>query len=586
MAIIQIGRDLETGEDISLHSDVLRTHLHLLGATGAGKTTAIKTIVRQLLLAPREKCSLFLVDPMGGLSRELLLWIANERYCPEHVRRRLVYFEPARDESVLPFNPLLHGSEEQLYFQVGRAVEIVLRAWESQNISEMPRLRRWIFASFFSAASLGFPISSCRWLLQPGTAEHVAFMERLPRDLQAMWTEILTARGSEAIKLLESTRNRLAPFFESGILRRMFGSVENSFDVRRFILDRKIVIVNLKSFGRLDSHIADAIGGFIVNEVLQSAMNMKPSEVDPTYLLLDEFQHFVGPDLFDAIPVVRQLGLRLILAHQSFSQLVKGDLDLTNIIWQARSRLMFANDAEDADIIANELATLTFDPMKLKDVLYSKRQRIVGHRREWVESMTSTTTDSESNDETESRSETEREGKSISEKSLHGSKSEGRDSGISRGNSRRQAHSSGSSHGRSETLVPIHEDFVEVASKTFQSFDEHRLEFAKRIRLKPTGHAFAKFRDDTRIRDVAIEHTPLIVTDRLEQRLEELLSQNFSADVFRSKADAEREDEVLRQRLFEKPRIELRSQTDAADSVTPKPDQAPDGTKTRGKRFS
>ncbi len=410
-------------------------------------------------------------------------------------------------------------------------------------------------------------------------------MERLPRDLQAMWTEILTARGSEAIKLLESTRNRLAPFFESGILRRMFGSVENSFDVRRFILDRKIVIVNLKSFGRLDAHIADAIGGFIVNEVLQSAMNMKPSEVDPTYLLLDEFQHFVGPDLFDAIPVVRQLGLRLILAHQSFSQLVKGDLDLTNIIWQARSRLMFANDAEDADIIANELATLTFDPMKLKDVLYSKRQRIVGHRREWLESMTSTTTESTSNDETESRSSTEREGKSISDQSDHGSKSEGRDSGVSQGRSHRNAHSSGSSHGRSETLVPIHEDFVEVASKTFQSFDEHRLEFAKRIRLKPTGHAFAKFRDDTRIRDVAIEHTPLIVTDRLEQRLDELLSENFSGEFFRSKQDAEREDEMLRLRLFEKPRIELRSQEDATDSPTPKPDQAPDGTKTRGKRF-
>jgi len=423
-------------------------------------------------------------------------------------------------------------------------------------------------------------------LLQPGTAEHVAFMERLPRDLQAMWTEILTARGSEAIKLLESTRNRLAPFFESGILRRMFGSVENSFDVRRFILDRKIVIVNLKSFGRLDSHIADAIGGFIVNEVLQSAMNMKPSEVDPTYLLLDEFQHFVGPDLFDAIPVVRQLGLRLILAHQSFSQLVKGDLDLTNIIWQARSRIMFANDAEDADIIANELATLTFDPMKLKDVLYSKRQRIAGHRREWVENMTSTTSSSESNDETESHSASQRSGKSIGERAEHGSISEGRDSGVSHGSSRRNAQSSGSSHGRSETLVPIHEDFEEVASKTFQSFDEHRLEFAKRIRLKPTGHAFAKFRDDTRIRDIAIDHTALIVTDRLEERLEELLAQNFSADVFRSKADAEREDEMLRLRLFEKPRIELRTQADSTESATPpNPDQAPDGTKRRGKRF-
>src|SRR6185295_501405 len=144
----------------------------------------------------------------------------------------------------------------------------------------------------------------------------------------------------------------------------------------------KAVIVNLWSSDTLDPQIAQTIGGFVVNEVIQTAMSMTPKQVDPTYLILDEFQHFVGKDLLNALPLVRQLGLRLILAHQSFSQLVRGDIDLTSIIWQARSRLMFANAAEDATIIAEELAKMSHDPYLLKEVRHTPRQIIVGHRRE------------------------------------------------------------------------------------------------------------------------------------------------------------------------------------------------------------
>ena len=56
-----------------------------------------------------------------------------------------------------------------------------------------------------------------------------------------------------------------------------------------------------------------------------------------TYLWLDEFQNFVGPDIESALPEVRQLALRLILSHQSLSQLKRGDYDLSNMIYQ-RSR--------------------------------------------------------------------------------------------------------------------------------------------------------------------------------------------------------------------------------------------------------
>jgi len=43
--------------------------------------------------------------------------------------------------------------------------------------------------------------------------------------LKAEWAEIMRAHGGEAARILESSRNRLKPYFEAPILRSMFGSI-------------------------------------------------------------------------------------------------------------------------------------------------------------------------------------------------------------------------------------------------------------------------------------------------------------------------------------------------------------------------
>jgi len=575
MIPIILGCDCETQQQVYLEPDLFRTHFHLIGATGTGKTTAIHTILRPLLADPSPKCSLFLIDPMGNLSRDLLLWIANDRLCPEHVRRRLLYIEPAREGLVLPFNPLLHSSEDHLYYQCGRAVEIMLRAWASQNIEEMPRLRRWMFASFFSVAAMGLPISACRWLLTPGTAEHVALMSKLPPELQGQWSEILNARGSEPVRILESTRNRLAPFFESGILRRMFGSTTSRFDVARFIRERRIVILNVASLGKLDQHIASTIGGLAVNEVIQTARNMTPNEVNPTYLLLDEFQNFVSNDLFEALPIVRQLGLRLILSHQSFSQLERGDIDLTQMIWQARSRLMFANDSEDADLLAHELATLTYDPMKLKEILYSTRQRVAGHRREWLKNVGKTSTSSHALDRGKSSANAQNDGRSLAPNKYQPTTSSGSSKTFTESESEKNAESQGNSEGESETLVPILEEIQEIASKNYSSFDEQKVEWAKRLRTSRTGRAFGKFKDEPRLYEIDVDHHPIVETRGLLQKYDELLAKNFELEFFQSKSSAELEAEQLRAHVLNPMKIFVTGHKFDATSETNQPPGEP-----------
>lgn len=570
MLPIPLGGDNETGQKVFADPESFRTHYHLVGATGVGKTTAMHALLRPLMKEPANPVCLFVIDKMGNLSHDLLRWmVSNPRL--EHVRERLLYIEPAREEHVLPFNPLHYTSEANLYYQVARAVDLILRAWRSQDVMQQPRLLQWSFKALCAVATLGYPVAMSRYLLHPGSDEHDALLSQLPDEIRYQWLEILNARGSEATKILESTRNRFDPFHKSVILSRMFGVSENRFDVERFIRERRIVIVNLAKYGNLPSHLGATIGSLIANEIFETVYNMATvhgrEAVDPTYLLMDEFQHFVGPDIEDALPTVRQMGLRLILAHQSFSQLEQGDIDLTPMIWQARSRLMFANNAMDADIIADELAKVTFDPMAVKDQRSTVRQMITGYRKEWLNSIgaSSTRADSVINNQSVGY------GRSTGESTRIGAGTFGRNAnttsshGSVSGNT--HADSESESRNRSESLVPIHKTFEEVSSITYKSFDEHRLMWSRVIRELRTGECFARFVNDPRLYHLLVNYEPVRETPRIDAAVKELLQRNFEQDCFISAARADQLADVERRALLSPPAIVIPAQNDQSPAV-------------------
>ncbi len=571
MIPITIGTDRDSHEKIHIEPDQFRTHFHLIGATGSGKSTAIQTLLRPILMQTRsETCALFLIDPMGNLSRDLLGWMVNERLCPQHVRDRLVYIEPAREDVIMPFNPLSHTSEANRYYQTMRSVDIVLRAWAAQDVSQQPRLLQWTYKAFCAAAMMGMPIAMCKHLLHPGTPEHEAILNRIPGDIRSHWSEILNARGSEAVRILESTRNRLDPFFESTNLRRMFGSTQSLFDCERFIKERKIVVLNLGKYGKIPGFVADTIGALALNEIVETASRLSTNEgkqaVDPTYVVMDEFQKYVSVDIEDALPTVRQMGLRLILAHQSFSQLEREDVDLTQMIWQARSRLMFANNAKDADIIADELAKLTFDNKKIKEILTSRKQLIVGYRKEWLNSESNTNTNSTANVEQNSTGYNQSRGQSNPPGTGGATKSNnsGKTNSTSRG--RTNADSSANTAGRSQANVPIHETFDEISNKTYESFDEQMLHWGKAIRKLQTGEAFGMFAGDPNVHTVKVDYLPLHESPELREAVDTLIEKNFESDFFISAAEADREADLYRQQLLQGKPIQL---SDNDYKVTP-----------------
>lgn len=528
MNSIFLGKDRDTGEDVELPVSAFTTHLHIPGATGKGKSTAIFAMLRQLLLDWRNPHCHVIVDFLGGLSHDLLLWMSTDR-CTQEVRDRLVLSRPGNPNVTMTLNPLLYDDYDQGFFKVNRATELILRAWSAQSLAEQPRLARWLFNAMWACAQLGLTVADTAHLLIPGSPFHTPLLNALPGQLRAEWMEVLLARGGEAGRILESTRNRMKPFHESGILRRMFGSTVNRLDAVRFMREGKILILDLSPQGRLSPPEANAIAGLVINEFLAAARSLPRTKRYPTYLWLDEFQRFVSPDFEYAIPEVRQLGIRLILAHQSFSQLKTETTDLTSLIWQPQTRLVFGEQGEDADLLAHEFASIAYNPLWIKDQIYTLRQLQVGQEKVELSGWTQGRTGAETWQKTygrgrgQNQSSSRRDDSDAVTRSVGESRMdhEGRSDGGNKGWS--------DTHSIREQLIAKLETTRELSSKQFYSFNEQRTLWAQKVRTLRTGQCILRVVDEERMRTVNVDQpkTGILALDPsvIERRFPEVMEQ-------------------------------------------------------------
>ncbi|HUY33186.1 MAG TPA: type IV secretion system DNA-binding domain-containing protein [Pirellulales bacterium] len=547
-----LGKEVDTGEQVSLPWESFKTHYHLIGGTGKGKTTAIHSMVQQLLCNPIDDACFFIIDKLGNFTSELLLWMASH-YCPDYVRDRLVFIQAANEDMVSPLNPFIYETPGEGFYKVERATDLILRAWESQNIEAMPRLGRWLFNAFWAAAQLGLTISDCVHFLRPGSEFHRPLLDVLPPLLKSEWHDIMRNERS-ATEILDSTRNRLRPYFESVILRRMFGSNRSRLDVARMMKEGRIVLVDLAPHGRIGDHLATTIGAMIINEILATVRGMPIGVRYPTYLLLDEFQNFVGPDVESALPELRNLGLRMILSHQSLSQLRRGDYDMTNIIFQAQSRMIFGVQGRDADLLAQEIASIKFDPYEVKDERWTLRQINAGNKIMELHGHAESDVLADNWGKTWGSGwgkSDQQHGDPFSlnaRKNVTSGRTESGNDGRSEGGNR----SRGTTDSTHETLVPVYRQFQELANRSYFSFDDKLHEWGGKIRRLNRGRTLLRVVDDDRIRLVDVERSaPGFLEYDIETIVQEfpwclddmnaLIERNFQSDYFMPAAQIDRE---------------------------------------------
>ena len=329
----------------------------------------------------------------------------------------------------------------------------------------------------------------------------------------------------------------------------------------------------------------------ILNEVLAVMRSTPPELRYQAYLWLDEFQRFVGRDVEEAIPEVRQLGGRMVFSHQTFSQLVKGDTDLSSLIWQPQSRMVFGVQGEEAALLANEIASLTYDPKKIKDEMYTRRQLIKEHKivelaswseseslaENWQTSYGTNWTASKGNsrasgwNDSDSRNVSHQFNAPLRDYTIGTGRSNGHSGSNAQTQTNGQGGSEGSGQGGSKSMsksrsvgeshLPVYDEFQELSRKSYYTFEEQRALWAQQIRLLKTGQALIKIVNDPNLYRINVErHAPGYLASEIKllirrspgalESVDRFIEQNYKQDFFVTPAAIEQETHERLQRLL------------------------------------
>jgi hypothetical protein len=213
------------------------------------------------------------------------------------------------------------------------------------------------------------------------------------------------------------------------------------------------------------------------------------------------------------------------------------------MIFQAQSRMIFGLQGEDADILAHELASINYDSRKIKEEIWSRRQLTKGMRKVMLNSGSESTSFSDGRSETEGSNEGCSRGESGKPFVFEKTQSNSTQETSTESTSRSTSSSRSDSKGWHETLTPEYENFRELSSRTYESFDEQKSIWAREVRNLRTGQALLRLVNDPTLYRVNVKRSaPGFLSYDMQtiahkfpeafERVERLLERNFQSEFF------------------------------------------------------
>src|SRR5438270_7256156 len=108
------------GRPVQLDDDDRRSHMHVIGSSGSGKSKFLEHLMRQDLLRRQPFC---LIDPHGTLYNAVLDW-ASHRV----LDRKIIPLNLSEPGQVVGFNPFQRAASGEVSVQVDRRVSATMHA--------------------------------------------------------------------------------------------------------------------------------------------------------------------------------------------------------------------------------------------------------------------------------------------------------------------------------------------------------------------------------------------------------------------------------------------------------------------------
>jgi len=311
-------------------------HMYVIGKTGTGKSTMMKTMIAQDIAAGRGAA---LLDPHGDLVEDLVASFPEER------TDDLIYFDVPDVELALGYNPFANVPPEKRSLAASGILEVFKKLWAD---SWGPRLEHILRNAIM--ALLEQPEATRADIPRLFATERVS--NARVREFWLREFEGYPARlRGEAIAPVQ---NKVGAFLADGLLREVLTRRDKNLDLREVMDEGRILLVNLAK-GKVGEDAAALLGSLLVSGIGVAALSRadRPERNRrPFFLFLDEFQSFTTLSLATMLSELRKYGVGLVLSHQYLTQLDERLQDA--ILGNADTIVCFRVGLADAEILGKE----------------------------------------------------------------------------------------------------------------------------------------------------------------------------------------------------------------------------------------
>ncbi|WP_419997812.1 type IV secretory system conjugative DNA transfer family protein [Streptomyces boninensis] len=335
--------DIGPRRAVGLTAADARQHLHVLGATGSGKSTLIANLALHDVDQHR---GVIVIDPKGDLVTDILARL------PESCADRLVILDPGDLHPPPCLNVLDGGAADVVVDNVTGIFARIFAAFWGPRTDDVMRAACLTLLAYARAANRPVTLADIPRLLgEPAFRHRMLPMVKDP-VLRGFWSWYETLSEPTRATVIGPVMNKLRAFLLRDFARRALTAGASTFHLPD-ILAGGILLARLPK-GALGEETTRLLGSFVVAKTWQAAAarahTPEHARTDAS-LYIDEAHNFLTLPypLEDMLAEARGYRLSLTLAHQNLAQLPR---DLREgISANARNKIFFNASPEDAAVL-------------------------------------------------------------------------------------------------------------------------------------------------------------------------------------------------------------------------------------------
>jgi len=356
-------------------------HMHVIGATGCGKSTFLLNCILQDIARGRGVCVL---DPHGSHPDSLLNMLL--RFLQDHkwfASKRVHIIAPNIRDYVVGLNPLASLPNTDPAVIADAMQEAFSRVWGDEDAHKTPLTRRILRNIFIALAETGRPLADAMQLLdyEDPYRLRLELIAKLENESARQELERIERRSREPRGLTDfeanvlGPTNRLAEFLACDAMRLMFSTTraedDRTIDILDIINRGHILLVDLQQGPGVGIAATDLLGKIILCYLFMLMMHRKPyvlpgtteEKYHPFYVYVDEAHRYMTDDVEALLSQARKFGIGVTLAHQYLGQLGKpGEKIYEAVRNSTETKVVFrVKSPEEAQALAYDVLPLSLE---------------------------------------------------------------------------------------------------------------------------------------------------------------------------------------------------------------------------------